>query len=192
MSLHMVFSLAIAVAYCAALARISVFDPSSIMIVPRYLKWSTVSSSFPLTVILVVIGWALFVMSLVFWALVSMQFCEDDSSSCLPVLASSSFFPARPSISLSNLRLVIVRPPMLTVHEWSFKVSVMIRSRKMLKNVGDSRHPCQTPTERLPYLALYKYCIGSLCLKLLDGVDQLLAHVEFFHGGPKSIMPYSI
>ena len=30
-----------------------------------------------------------------------------------------------------------------------------------------------------------------LC-KFLDGVDQPLAHVEFAHGGPKSVMPYSI
>ena len=42
----MVFSLAIAVAVCASLARILVFNPSSLMIVPRYLKWSTVSVFF--------------------------------------------------------------------------------------------------------------------------------------------------
>ena len=142
----MVFSLVIAVAVCAALAMISVFDSSSLMTVPGYLKWSTVSSYFPLTVILVVIGWTLFVMSLVFSALISMLYREDASSSCLTRLASSSF-SARPSMSSANLRLVIVRPPMLTVPERSFIASVVIRSRKMLNNVGDSRHPCWTPTE---------------------------------------------
>ena len=110
LSLHMVFSLAIAVAVWAALARISIFDRSSLMIFPRYLKWSSVSSSFLLTVFLVVIGWALFAMNLVFSALISMPYREDASSSCFTRLASSSSFPARPSVSSANLWLMIVHP----------------------------------------------------------------------------------
>ena len=53
--------------------------------------------------------------SLVFSALISMPHLEVASSSCFTRLASSSFFSVRPSMSSANLRLVIVRPPMLTV-----------------------------------------------------------------------------
>ena len=35
---------------------------------------------------------------------------------------------------------------MLTLRSWSSKASHMILSRKMLKRVGESRHPCRTPT----------------------------------------------
>ena len=49
-------------------------------------------------------------------------------------------------MSSANQRLVIVLPPMLTVPSWSSKVSVVILSRNTLKRMGESRHPCRTPT----------------------------------------------
>ena len=53
---------------------------------------------------------------------------------------------ARASISSANRRLVIFLPPMLTFPSCSSRASDMIRSRKMLKRVGDRSHPCLTPT----------------------------------------------
>ena len=65
------FSLAIAAEVCAILERISDFDPSSDSVAPRYLKLSTVSSSFPLTSIRSCTPFELLVMSFVFSALIS-------------------------------------------------------------------------------------------------------------------------
>ena len=61
--------------------------------------------------------------------------------------------------------LVIVLPPMLTVHSWSSKASVMILSRNMLKRVGESRHPCRTPTvvrNQSPMLLLKRTALVAL------------------------------
>ena len=69
LSLHIGFSFASAAAVCTALARTSVFEPSSLRIAPRYLNWFTVLSSCPLTAIFFSIGFLLFVVSFVFLAL---------------------------------------------------------------------------------------------------------------------------
>ena len=49
-------------------------------------------------------------------------------------------------MSSANLKLVMVRPAMLTVPSCSSSTSDTILSRKMLKSVGDNMHPWQTPT----------------------------------------------
>ena len=49
-------------------------------------------------------------------------------------------------MSSANRRLVIFLPPKLTFPSCSFRASDMIRSKKMLKRVGDGRHPCLTST----------------------------------------------
>ena len=136
----MVFSLAIAV----ALARISVFVPSSLMIVSKVncLQFFSADYNFGddwLDTVCHELG------------LLGADF-HAISRECFVQLFHLAghfflFFSATPLISSANLSLVIIRPPMLTVPEWSFKASVMIRSRKMLNNVGDSRHPWQTPGE---------------------------------------------
>ena len=51
----------------------------------------------------------------------------------------------RASMSSVNRRLVIFLLPLLTFLSFSSRASDMIRSRKMLKRVGDRRHPCLTP-----------------------------------------------
>ena len=61
-------------------------------------------------------------------------------SSKTPASSSSSAF------SSANQELVISRPPMLTLPSWPSNASHMILSRKTLKRVGESRHPCRTPT----------------------------------------------
>ena len=54
-------------------------------------------------------------------------------------LSASSSSSAFTTISSAKWKLVISRPPMLTLPSMS---SHLILSRKMLKRVGESRHPC--------------------------------------------------
>ena len=49
-------------------------------------------------------------------------------------------------MSSANLKLVMVRPAMLTVPSCSLSTSDIILSSKMLKSVGDNMHPWRTPT----------------------------------------------
>ena len=46
---------------------------------------------------------------------------------------------------LAKRNFVIVLPPILTVPSWSSSASAIILSKKMLKRVGESRHPWHTP-----------------------------------------------
>ena len=62
-------------------------------------------------------------------------------STMMPSSSSSAFT----TMSSAKQKLVISRPPMLTLPSWLSNASHMILSRKMLKRVGESRHPCQTP-----------------------------------------------
>ena len=66
------FNLVNAAVACAILESISGFEPSSVITEPRYLKLVTVSSFCPFTLISVLMPLVLFVVSLVFWALISM------------------------------------------------------------------------------------------------------------------------
>ena len=49
-------------------------------------------------------------------------------------------------MSSAKQKLVINRPPMLTLSSWSSNASHMILFRKMLKRVGENSRPCRTPT----------------------------------------------
>ena len=56
-------------------------------------------------------------------------------------------------------------PPMQTLPSWSSNASHMILSRKILKRVGESRHPCRTPTVVLnqsPVLTLNRTALYAL------------------------------
>ena len=64
------FNLVIAAVVCAILESISGFEPSSVITEPRYLKLVTVSSVCPFTMISVLMPLVLFVISLVFSALI--------------------------------------------------------------------------------------------------------------------------
>ena len=66
------FSLVNAAVVCAILKSISGLEPSSVITEPRYLKLVTVSSFCPFTLIAVLMPLVLFVISLVFSALISM------------------------------------------------------------------------------------------------------------------------
>ena len=68
-------------------------------------------------------------------------------------------------------KLVISRPPMLTLPSWSSNASHMILSGKMLKRVDESRHPCRTPTVVLNQSVLwalsYIFSVTRMLLALL-------------------------
>ena len=72
LSIQTGFSLVSAAVVCAILGSISGLEPSSVISEPRYLKLVTVSSYCPLTLISVLMPLVLFVISLVFSALISM------------------------------------------------------------------------------------------------------------------------
>ena len=75
-----------------------------------------------------------------------------------------------PPMSSAKQKLVISGPPMLTLPSWSSKASHMILSRKMLKRVVESRHPCQIPTVVLnhsPELPLNRTALGALSYRFL-------------------------
>ena len=80
----------------------------------------------------------------------------------------------------------------LTVPSWSSTASVMILSRNMLKRVGESRHPCQTPTvvrNQSPMLLLKRTALVALSWKGFDDSDKVGADVILLHGCPQSCMP---
>ena len=72
MSFQTGFNLVNATVVCAILESISGLEPSSIITEPRYLQLATVSSSCPFALIYVLMPLVLFVISLVFSALISM------------------------------------------------------------------------------------------------------------------------
>ena len=145
LSLQMGFSFVRAAVACAILERTSGLEPSSETTAPRYLKLVTVPCFCPFTFISLWMPLALFVISLVFSALISILYLVQVLSR-LSRASSSCSSSARASMSSANRRLVIFLPPMLTFPSCSSRASDMICSRKMLKRVGDRRHPCLTPT----------------------------------------------
>ena len=115
------------------------------MIAPRYLKFSTSSSLWPFILISLWKPFGLFVITFVLSGLISILYLVvvlSRRSIRTPAFSSSAFT----TMLSAKRKLVMSRPPMLTPSSWSSKASHMILSRKMLKRVGESRHPCQTPT----------------------------------------------
>ena len=130
----------------AILERTSGLEPSSATAAPRYLKLVTVPNFCPFIYISLWMPLTLFVISLVFSALISILYLVQVLSSFCTRASSSCSFSARASVSSANRSLVIFLPPMLTFPSCSSRASDMIRSRKLLKRVGDRRHTCLTPT----------------------------------------------
>ena len=70
----------------------------------------------------------------------------------------------------------------------------MILSINMLKMVGESRHPCRTPTvlrNQSPMLLLKieEDGTGGLVIEVCDDSDKVGADVVLLHGCPQSCMP---
>ena len=112
----------------------------------QQLEACTVSRFCPFTVISLRMPLALFVISLVFSALISILYLVQ----VLSRFQLGLLIPAPPQLEdlchLANSRLVIFLPHMLTLLPCSSRASDMIRLRKMLMKVGDKRHPCLTLT----------------------------------------------
>ena len=70
---------------------------------------------------------------------------------------------------------------MLTATSWSSKASVMILFRNMLKRVGDSRHPCRTPT-----IVWNQSLMLLLKRTVFDDLDKIGADV-LPHGCPQKL-----
>ena len=154
LSLQIGFSFVRAAVACSSLERTSGLEPSSKTTAPRYLKLVTVPSSIPFTFISFWMSLALFFISLVFSALMSILYRVQVLSRLTTRASSSCSSSARASMSSANRRLVIFLSPMLNFPSCSSRASEMIHSRKLLKKVGDRRHPCLTPTDVLNYSAL--------------------------------------
>ena len=145
---------------CAILERISGLQPPSETTALRYLKLVTVPNFYSFTFISLWMPLAQFVISLVFSALISILYLVQVLSRLSTRASSSCSSSARAftCMSSANRRLVI-----------------FLLSRKMLKRVGDRRHPCLTPTvvlnhsQMLPWTALD--CTCSLVIELLSGAN---------------------
>ena len=94
-------------------------------------------------------------------ALTGIKVVVSKRSTRTPAFSSSSAFT---TMSSAKRKLVISRPPMLTLSSWLSKASHMILSRKMLKRVGESRHPCRTPT-----VVLNQDCTLGLVIQIFNG-----------------------
>ena len=146
LSLHMIFSLERAAVVWAILERISGFDPSLEMIAPRYLKFPTSFSLWPFILISLWKPFELYVITFVLSGLISILYLVvvlSRGSIRTPAFSSSSAFT---TMSSAKQKLVMSRPPMLTLPSWSSRASHRILSRKILKRVGESGLPCRTPT----------------------------------------------
>ena len=146
LSLQKGFSFVRAAVACSILERTSGLEPASVTTAPRYLKLVTVPNFCPFTFISLWMPLALFIISLVLSALISILYLVQVLSRLSTRASSSSSSSGRASMSSANRRLVICLPPMLTVPSCSSRASDMIGSRKLLKRVGERRHPCLTPT----------------------------------------------
>ncbi len=145
--LKIFWSLDITAVAVAILIRISAVQELSLdNVAPRYLNPSTSSSLCPLMMMLLVVSLMLLTMTLDFSVLISMAYAPALSTSFLVSSCSSWLLPAKRSISSANLRLHIALPLMEMDVWWSWRVSSIICSRNRLKSIGDSKHPCLTPT----------------------------------------------
>ena len=62
----------------------------------------------------------------------------------------------------------------------------------MLKRVGESRHPCWTPTvvrNQSPMLLLKRTATSGLVIEVFDDLDKFCADVVLLHGCPQRCMP---
>ena len=89
----------------------------------------------------------------------------EDSTNRFVSSCNFLLLPDIKSISLANLRLLIFLPPIEIVKVWSWRVFIMICSRKMLNNTGESKHTCLTPTvvlKKLPVILFMRTALLEL------------------------------
>ena len=103
---------------------------------------------------------------------------QSRRSTRTPASSSSAFR----TMSSAKRKLVKSRPPMLTLSSWSSNASHMILSRKMLKWVGESRHPCRTRTvvqNHSPVLPLNRNALWALSYRF-SMAHMMLALMLYF------------
>ena len=113
LTLQMGFSFVRAALACSILERISGLEPSSETTAPRYLKLVTEPSFCLFAFISLWMPLVLFVISLVFLALISILYLVQVLSRFSNRTSSSCSSSARASMSSANPRLKIFLPPML-------------------------------------------------------------------------------
>ena len=180
---HMIFSIARAAVVWAILERISGFDPSLEMIAQG--TWSS-----PLLLASDLLSWPLFeshlgCLSSLLSYLDRSPFCTlwwfyvSRRSTRTPASSSSSAFT---TMSSAKRKLVISRPPMLTLPSWSSNASHMILSRKILKRIGDRRHLCRISTVVLnhsPVMPLNRTALWALSYRF-SMARMILALMMYF------------
>ena len=97
---------------------------------------------------------------LVFTALISILYLVQILLRISTRASSSCSSSGRTSMPTTNRKMVIFLPPMLTFPSCFSRALDMILSRKMLKSVGDSRHPCLTPTVVLNHSRMLNHSYG--------------------------------
>ena len=164
LSLHMIFSLERAAVVCAILERISGFDPSLEMIALRYLKFPLLlASDLYLDLSLETIRVVFHHFCLV-WT--DLHFVSCGGSIKTVYQDASLFFLFRIYDSvICKAEVGNESSPDAELPSWSSKASHMILSMKMLKRVGESRHPCRTPSVVLnhsPVLPMNRTALWAL------------------------------
>ena len=157
------FSFVRAAVACAILERTSGLEPSSETTAPRYLMLVTVPIFCPVTFITLLMPLVLFVISLVFSALIPILYL---------VQVLSRLSTRASSFSCSSVRAIyIIGKPQIG---YISRASDMVRWRKMLKRVGDRSQPCLIPTVVLNHsqiAAIRLTCTCSLVIQLLSGAN---------------------
>ena len=115
---------------CAIFMRTFGFEPFCETTAPRYLKLVTEPSFCPFTLVSLLVQLALFVIRLVFSALIFILYLVQIFSKLSTRASSSLYSSARASMLSANRRLVhvIFLLPVLTFPSCSSRVSVIIRS----------------------------------------------------------------
>ena len=159
LSLQMGFSFVRAAVACAILERTSGLEPSSETTAPRYLKLVTVPNFCPFTFISLWMPLALFVISLVFSALISILYLVRRDF-LLELLA-----PALPQLEhlchrqtqIGNISAAYANLPIMF-----FQGIRHDPFEKNVEGVGDRRHPCLTPTVVLNHSPMLQFIWTAL------------------------------
>ena len=137
------------------------FDPRDMLVslhLKLYLKLVTIPSFCPFALFFLWIPLAMFVVSLVFSALIFILYLEQILSILSSRASSACSSPATALMSSANRRSVIVPSPILFFSSCSSRASF---EKKMLKRVGERRQPRRVLVicnRQAPCLRLHVFC----------------------------------
>ena len=174
LSLKMGFSFVRAAVACAILERTSGLEPSSETTAPRYLKLVTVPNFCPFTFISLWMPLALFVISLVFSALISILYLVQVLSRLSTRASRSCSSSPRATMSSANRRLLNISAAYANLPIMFFQG---IRHDPFEKNVEEggwqktSLPYSDCCSEPFSYAAIHLDCTCSLVIELLNGAN---------------------